>query len=136
MAMTTRAYPKIVVRGRRVNAPSPTRAAEQSTTIPRATAVGGIAAFSAGVRVRGARGQPGGGTQGTAAAPETAAQTPAAVPVPPPARVPGPEGGGGARHHDPEAHRRRRNSGFLGGRQAEGRREPAGERHQGQARDA
>src|SRR5438309_3265603 len=57
MAMTTTAYPNSVVRRRRVRAPNATRAAEQSTTIPSATAVGGIAAFSAGVRLMGAGSQ-------------------------------------------------------------------------------
>src|SRR2546425_1107629 len=57
MAMTTTAYPNSVVRRRRVRAPNATRAAEHSTTIPSATAVGGVAAFSAGVRLMGAGGQ-------------------------------------------------------------------------------
>src|SRR4029077_8202933 len=51
---TTTAYPKKMVRGRRASAPSPTRAAEQRATTPRATAVGGIADFSAAVRLIGA----------------------------------------------------------------------------------
>src|SRR6266550_1169719 len=70
MAMTTRAYPKVVVRDRRVRAPTPTRTAEQSTTIPRATAIGGMAAFSAGVRVMGAGSQR---VSATKARPATAA---------------------------------------------------------------
>jgi len=71
MAMTTTAYPKIVVRGRRVRAPSPTRMAEQSTTIPSATAVGGMAAFSAGVRLMGAGSQSVSATSARPATPET-----------------------------------------------------------------
>ena len=71
MAMTTTAYPNSVVRRRRVRAPNATRAAEQSTTIPSATAVGGIAAFSAGVRLMGAGSQLVSATSARPAMPET-----------------------------------------------------------------
>src|SRR5690349_23209159 len=54
IVITTTAYPNMIVRGRLASAPRPTRAAEQSATIPSATAVGGIAAFSADVRLMGA----------------------------------------------------------------------------------
>src|SRR5438094_80401 len=56
-AITTTAYPQIMMPGRRARAPSATRAAEHSTTTPRASAAGGIAAFSDGVRVIGAGSQ-------------------------------------------------------------------------------
>src|SRR5439155_493483 len=74
-------------RDRRVSAPSPTRTPEQSTTIPSAAAAGGMAAFSAGVRLMGAGSQRVSATSARPATPETPTYTRAAVRLPPATRL-------------------------------------------------
>src|SRR2546429_545169 len=72
IAITTMAYPAITARGRRIRAPAATHAAETNSTTPSASAVGGIAAFSAGVRSIGAGSQ---WVRATSAAPANTATT-------------------------------------------------------------